>query len=90
MKKQTKLKAFALSVMMMAGMLVPVSVFAQSDGFFRGGGNNEYRDGGLSNQTFGSETGGPQAPTDIVPLGSGLLIMMTAGAGYTLLKKKED
>ena len=90
MKRQTKLKALALSVAMACAMLSPCTLSAQSDGFFRSGNDNYNRDGGLSNQTFGSEAGGPQTQTDLVPLGSGLLIMMTAGAGYALLKKKED
>jgi len=51
------------------------------------GGN---RSGGLSNQTFGESYGGSATETDVVPLGSGLLIMVAAGAGYALLKKKED
>ena len=52
--------------------------------------NSGNRSGGLSNQTFGAETGGSATETDVVPLGSGLLIMVAAGAGYALLKKKED
>ena len=92
MKKQKTLKAFVLSLAMAAGMLLPMTTNAQqTDGFFRGGIDNYNRDGGLSNQTFGQDVGGgPQTPTELVPLGSGLLIMMTAGAGYALLKKKED
>jgi len=37
MKKQTTLKAFALSLAMAVGMLLPTTTNAQSDGFFRGG-----------------------------------------------------
>ena len=63
---------------------------AQSDGFFRGGSDNyDNRDGGISNETFGqNNTFGPAAPTDIVPLGSGLIILMTAGAGYVMMKRR--
>ena len=71
-----------------------MTTFAQSgggDSFFKGGADSyDNRDGGFSNQTFGSENGGPQSPTDIVPVGSGLFIMLAAGAGYAILKKKED
>lgn len=93
MKKTTKKKKLILSVIL-AGLLLPMTTNAQSggsDGYFRNGMDSyENRDGGLSNQTFGSESGGPQAPTDLVPVGNGLLIMFAAGAGYAMLKKKED
>ena len=94
MKKTTQKMKVLMLALVMAGLLLPISVNAQSggsDNWFRGGSdNNEYRNGGLSNQTFGSESGGPQAPTDLVPVGNGLLIMFAAGAGYAMLKKKED
>ena len=85
MKKTTKLKAIVLSVMMMAGMLVPTSAFAQSDDFIRTEDNfNGNRDFAvtwtITSQNFGQEA----------PLGTGLLIMLSAGAGYAFLKKKED
>ena len=86
MKKTTKLKAFALSVMMLACILVPTSAFAQqkSDDFFRDSDNfNGNRDfvvtWAATSQNFGD-----------APLGTGLLIMLGAGAGYALLKKKEE
>ena len=86
MKKTTKIKALALMTMMTIGMVLPMTMNAQ-DGFFRGGDEQITRDetpidvtGGITNQQFGQET----------PVGSGLLIMVAAGAGYALLKKKED
>lgn len=86
MKKTTKIKALALMTMMTIGMALPMTMNAQ-DGFFRGGDEQITRDetpidvtGGINNQQFGQET----------PVGSGLLIMVAAGAGYALLKKKED
>lgn len=94
MKKQQKRKKLILSVILAGAMLLPMTTNAQSggsDGYFRNGMDSyENRDGGLSNQTFGSESGGPQAHTDLVPVGNGLLIMFAAGAGYAMLKKKED
>lgn len=95
MKKTTqKTKTLVLTMAMAIGLLLPMTMRAQSggsDNWFRGGGDNyENREGGLSNQTFGSETGGPQSPTDLVPIGSGLLIMFATGIGYAMLKKKED
>ena len=90
MKKTTKLKALALSAMMLACILVPTSAFAQqkSDDFFRTSddfGGNRIDDLAAWTFTFGSQTFGQEAP-----LGTGLLIMLSAGAGYTILKKKED
>lgn len=84
MKKTTKLKALVLSVTLMAGMLVPTSAFAQSDDFFRTednfGGNRDFAvTWAATSQNFGE-----------APLGTGLLIMLGAGAGYALLKKKEE
>lgn len=94
MNKTTQKMKFLMLALVMAGLLLPMTTNAQSggsDGFFRNGMDSyENRDGGLSNQTFGSESGGPQAPTDLVPVGNGLLIMFAAGAGYAMLKKKED
>ncbi len=83
--KTTRLKAMMLSLTVAAMLLLPTTSTAQSDGFFKNYDNGD-RDGdiaitgGLTNQTFGQEA----------PLGSGLLIMLAAGAGYAILKKKED
>lgn len=88
MKKQTKLKAFVLSVAMTVAMSLPMTMNAQSDGFFRGGNDNyDNRDeiGGS-----GMSLGDNPTQENPTPLGSGLLIMVAAGAGYVALKKKED
>ena len=90
MKKNNILKAFALSMIMILGLVMPMTA-QNSDYFFKGNNEDIYgnRDGGddpttnitgggITNQTFGA------------PLGSGLLIMVAAGAGYVALKKKED
>lgn len=102
MKYNKKRKAIVLSMVMAALMLAPLTMNAQYDedkygiqpwfgSSLMGKENSGNRDGGLSNQTFGEDVGGgPQTPTELVPLGGGLLIMMIAGAGYALLKKKED
>lgn len=42
----------------------------------------DHSDGNFNNQTFGNQ---PEAP-----LGGGLLIMLAAGIGYAVLKKKEQ
>jgi hypothetical protein len=84
MKKLTKLKAMVLSVAMAFGMLLPNAAFAQNDDFFRSednfGGNRDFTvTWAATSQNFGD-----------APLGTGLLIMLGAGAGYALLKKKEE
>lgn len=101
MKKQTKLKAFVLSVAMTVWMLLPVTMNAQSDGFFRsGGGDYSNRDAGggaysLNNQQFGSDANGgynldnQTFGQNTSPLGTGLLILTAAGAGYVAIKRKQ-
>jgi hypothetical protein len=75
-------KKLALALIMMAVM--PLAMNAQPDGFFRGGGEN-YDNRDVDGVTIGSMNN--ENPT---PVGSGLMVMVAAGAGYVLLKKKED
>lgn len=45
----------------------------------------------FTNQTFGSEDAGSGSSNNVnAPLGSGIAILLFAGAGYAALKKKED
>lgn len=90
MKKQRSLKALMLSMAMAVGMLLPATMNAQhTDGFFRNNGDNyENRDGGTSAGLYFDQPHQYNDPT--APVGSGLLILVAAGAGYTLLKKEED
>ena len=84
---KTKLKTYVAA---MAMLFMPLAISAQTDGFFSsdngGGSRGNYSvtvddDGSIMHvQHF---QGVP------APLGSGLLIMVAAGAGYLLLKKKE-
>lgn len=84
MKKQKTLKALVLSLAMAVGMLLPMTTNAQSDGFFRGGYDSyENRatiddDGGMGHWGIG----------ETVPVGSGLLILTFAGAGYAISKRR--
>ena len=86
--KSTFFNIFTFSLAMALSMLLPTTINAQSDGFFRGGetGNYENRDisagGGMS---LGGATN--ENPT---PVGSGLLIMMAAGAGYAVVRRKRN
>lgn len=70
-----------------AGFIFTNSLNAQSDGFFRGGGyGNEYRDasindgGEISNWGIG----------ETVPLGSGMLVLFAAGAGYAVARRRRS
>lgn len=80
---------------MAAGLFLSTSLFAQEQnnrqgGLFghenttenteRGLMNRSTVSGGLDNQAFGQN----------VPLGSGLLVLFGAAAGYAIIKKKED
>ena len=80
---------------MAAGLLLSTSLSAQEQnnrqgGLFghenitenteRGLMNRSNVSGGLDNQAFGQN----------VPLGSGLLVLFGAAAGYAIIKKKED
>ena len=94
MKKLSNLKALLLSFMLVACFVLPMKA-QKSDGFFR---NNElYNDrtngigiGGASleyptldplNPGFGMGGATEEDPT---PIGSGLVILLAAGAGYAL------
>jgi len=86
--KSTFFNIFTFSLAMALSMLLPTTINAQSDGFFRGGetGNYENRDisagGGMS---LGGATN--ENPT---PVGSGLLILAAAGAGYAVVRRKRN
>jgi hypothetical protein len=81
-------KALVLSLVMAALMAMPMMTFAQHGSLFgyeNGGGSGDTRD------VEGLELGGVTQHKDpTAPLGSGLLIMVAAGAGYAIYKKKED
>ena len=89
-----KLKSIVFSMVVVAGMFLPASGFAQetggglfcrgdvneSNGWFRNLFNLDETEEGITNDDFVEE----------VPLGSGLFILMGVGLGYAALKKKED
>lgn len=85
MKTNNKLKLIGLAA---AFSLAPFMSTAQSDGFF-----NDWYDSGSRNE---NSTGGGINDFDIEgennntePLGSGLLILTAAGAGYALVKREK-
>lgn len=74
---------------MALGMLLPMTMTAQSDGFFRGGTDNiDDRTGGENGVTWNGMVA--QNPEYEAPLGSGLLILTAAGAGYVALRRKRN
>jgi hypothetical protein len=82
-------KALVLSLVMAALMAMPMMTFAQNNrslfGYEKSGGSGDAKD------EEGLELGGVTQHKDpTAPLGSGLLIMVAAGAGYAIYKKKED
>ena len=100
MKKISKTtKAFIMASAMALTLLLPTTTNAQTriDGLFSSSNSSDYVEranysGDIANQTFGQNFGfgmGGIQPQES-PVGSGLIIMAIAGAGYALLKKKED
>ena len=99
--KNTKktLKAIVLSMVLAAGMFLPVGASAQNDvrpgglfglgDFFESGGlfnENDLREGedGFDISNYGI------GEDEDAPLGSGIAVLLAAGMGYVALKKKED
>ena len=97
MKKLLKIKTLAICAILMAGMVIPFTMTAQrNDGFFRGRYDNiNDRDditiGGAASTTNGLTIEGMdnEDPTQ-APLGSGLLVMVAAGAGYAMMRRKRS
>ena len=92
---KTKLKTYVAA---MAMLFMPLAISAQTDGFFssdNGGGNRGVKPYPVTGEETPIEFeeligSGGVAPQNGSPIGSGLLIMAAAGAGYLLLKKKEE
>ncbi|MBO4655069.1 MAG: hypothetical protein J5644_05955, partial [Bacteroidales bacterium] len=83
MKNIMKLKAFMLSLMMVA-MMLPIASFAQNDNIIQNWDDeNGVRDFALTwtitNNSFGTS-----------PLGSGLFILAVAGAGYAVARRRRN
>ena len=108
-KRKRNLKAFVLSLGIVAAMALPYTVSAQGvfgdllDNYYiemeqdnRGAllRGRSYEDIGINlhNQQFSDDEGGFNLYNQFfeVPLGSGLLILTAAGAGYALKKRKSN
>lgn len=90
-------KALVLSLAMLAAS--PIGAFAQEEGLFQRGVNDEmyYGFGGstdksglLGDRSAATGTINNQIFGQPVPVGSGVLLLIAAGAGYAILKRKED
>lgn len=85
---------------MTAMVQLPMGAFAQEEGLFRRGVSDEAYYGfgsakenqSLFNQRNMETTGviNNQVFGQPVPLGSGVVLLLAAGAGYAILKRKED
>ena len=91
MKKATVVNAMLLALMILLGLIAPVTATAQkSDGFFRGG-NDNYQNRGDVNIPGNDENGiSNYGIGETVPLGSGLLIVTAIGAGYAISRRKRN
>lgn len=90
-------RTLALSLAMLAA--TPIGAFAQEGGLFQRGmsdesyygfGGSTKKSGLLGDRSVATGTINNQIFGQPVPLGSGVIILLVAGAGYTILKKKED
>ena len=97
MKRISKRKAILLSLLLAVFLLTPIFSNAQKGGLFGYGNYDESYDNsfgvtnrGLTNINDNGETGIVNQTFGEVPVGSGIIVMLVAGAGYVLLKKKED
>lgn len=87
-----KIKYIITALFLAAVFLLPVSLNAQSDGFFRGGEGDNYgnRASDVILDGSGMSLGGATYENPTAPIGSGLLIMVAAGAGYMAAKRKRS
>lgn len=83
--KTPRLKILMLSTAMAFGMLLPNTTFAQNDDFFRT--SDDFNDSRFTVEGTIANNGIGQSEA---PLGSGLLTLTAVGAGYVILKKKEE
>lgn len=87
MTKSLNIKTLVLSAILLAGMLLPFASNAQgTDLFFRIDNDDIYNNRDEADNSFSVTIGGMQ--NEELPLGSGLLIMVAAGAGYVVARRK--
>lgn len=100
-----KKKSIVFLFLFAAGMLLPASLSAQEHnsrpGGLFGGSSSSYSNGlmeksrnslygDVNGQSFGENNGNITGQTFGAPLGSGLFVLLAAGAGYSVLKRKKQ
>lgn len=103
--KKSKAKTVALSLTIAASMSLPLGAYAQDGLFQRGvtdemyyghgstnglmNKNDGFIGGNLNGQFFGATNSNLTGQTFGAPLGSGLFVLLAAGASYSVLKSKK-
>ena len=98
---KTRKRTIVFSLLVTAGMLLPVGLVAQ-EGLFQRGDTDENNSaislmnrsestvGGLfTGQGFGATNGNITGQTFGAPLGSGIFVLLAAGAGYAAVKSRK-
>ena len=90
--KKLNFKALTLPFFVAMIVLLPFSTTAQgSDGFFRANESENYQNRAMPTvDPSGMTLGGATQMDPTAPLGSGLLVMVAAGAGYVALKRRNS
>jgi hypothetical protein len=70
-------------------MTMCFSANAQSDGFFKSGGSENYSGRTETPTPLIPGTAPGTTPDSNAPLGSGLIILTVAGAGYAVMRRKK-
>ncbi len=80
------MKKLVIFLLMAVAIVLPGRINAQNDMFFRINNEDVYNDRTANVDVTGTMTNNPFGQQ--APIGSGLLVMVAAGAGYALMKRK--
>ena len=87
MSKSFKIKTLAICAILFAGIIFPATLTAQrNDAFFKIDNEDLYDNRATENVTLGNDPFGEKP----VPVGSGLLVLTIAGAGYAIARRKRS
>ena len=81
-------KAISIAVMIFLGLIAPLTTNAQSDGFFRN--NEDTYDNRDAINIWTANNGFQHDDFGESPLGSGLLVMLAAGASYAISRRRRN
>ena len=82
------MKKLVIFLLMAVAIVLPGRINAQNDMFFRINNEDVYNDRASNVDVTGTMTNNPFG--EPAPIGSGLLVMVAAGAGYVALKRKRS